>query len=82
MKLFEESKGKSWSVKLEKGNENHLIAVDDITGQRIAYLITFKRNGVLLAQECAIKAFIAGGYDPYEHGNTFDEQGRIIVDYK
>lgn len=84
MKIFEgnEAVKKSWSIKLindEDFDEPFLVAVDSVTGKVIAYLINFSDNGEIVTVIDAHQDLYDNGYNPFEHGNKFDDSGRIRV---
>lgn len=82
MKIFEEGKKlKSWVLKMsEDSDEVELFAVDATTGSHIAYLVSFYREGRVKRVCGAFDQIQQEGYDPHEHGNTWDEDGRIIIE--
>lgn len=85
MKLFEKNQtAKSWSLEL-KSNEVckdklNLVAVDSNTGNHIAYVMDFYPNGRVHICDNFAKALIRAGYDPFEHNNSYDAFGKIIID--
>lgn len=81
MRMFSGKVGsKSWSVNVcSKCDEAIIIeAVDTYTGERVAELIRLG-DGKVIAYRCAKNALEARGYDPYEHGNSYDESGGIVL---
>ncbi len=72
---------KSWAITLNE-KTNHLEAVDSRKGTFIAQLIHFDKTGSIKISRNAASALITMGYDPEEHGNTFDNEGRIIIHLK
>ena len=89
MKIYREEKmqvKKSWCLKLcEKSLRNgirgvFLNAVDSETGQSISQLIDFQSDGKIETLRRSFDILGKMGYDPYEHNNSFDEDGRIVID--
>ena len=71
---------KNWSLRLsEYGEHVRLLAVDSKTGERLATLISFGTDGLAETFVHARRALLEQGYDPYEHGNNYDEYGRLII---
>ncbi len=82
MKIYNKKKenNKSWSVILQENNGNIILsAVDSESGEWIAYLITFRADGTVVMEVGAHENFYDHEYDPFEHGNSFDEDGRIEI---
>ena len=67
---------KSWAIELT--DDGRINAVDAVTGKVIACLIVFEQ-GVVRAIMRVNGAIEYDGYDPFEHGNKFDEEGRIVI---
>jgi len=83
MKIWESKKltAKSWVIRLEQsGNESILVAIDAISGRIIANFIRWDSNGDIERMSCAENILITNGYDPYEHNNKYDDEGRWIID--
>ena len=85
MKIYREEKEvkKSWCLKLrESDREVYIDAVDSETGEGIVRLITFLSNGRIKSM-CRSCDLLRGlGYDPYEHNNSFDHNGSIVIDHE
>ena len=85
MKIYREEKKvkKSWCLKLRESDlEVYIDAVDSETGEGIAGLITFLSDGRIKSM-CRSYDLLRGlDYDPSEHNNVFDEDGRIIIDHE
>lgn len=81
MKLYgEENPSKSWALSFKREcSDVILVACDASTGRIICNIIFFKKNGKITIATSAKKAIENNGYDPYEHGNKFDKEGRIII---
>lgn len=83
MKMYRKSeRNKSWAIAMIADNPETVTveAVDSVTGIWLATLIVFHSNGVV-ERDTSVYACLDGeGYDPFEHGNRFDDDGRIIVD--
>lgn len=81
MKIYEEKEEKkSWSIKLEEENDEVSIdAVDSETGKSICSLIFFSLNGKITLIEGVKTILKEDGYDPYEHKNVFDQNGKIHI---
>lgn len=83
MKFFEkETEAKHWVLgRRSYRNGNAIVrAVDGVSGYTITGLILFKSNGRVIRCSRAKKALEEHGYDPYEHNNKWDNDGRIIVE--
>ncbi len=79
MKFFKDSVNeKSWAINLYE-KEPCLEAVDARTGESIAVLLGFGEDGRIVQCKCAQFLLERRGYNPYEHGNTFDEDGCIEI---
>ncbi len=77
MKFFNEKPTKkSWAINLDP-KERCLEAVDSETGRHIADLLVFLEKGLIRHCSYAKSCIKNEEYDPYEHGNTFDDDGRI-----
>ena len=85
MKIFKGTKKieKHWVIRLvddySTGISVNLDAVDSVTGKTIACLIAFDDNGDVLVFEGARTAIHSEGYDASEHGNRWDNRGRLII---
>lgn len=82
MTVFDSPKDKDrkhWSLRLfQEGSDAELFAVDSITGEKIAYLLSFTKDGGVYAVGAAKESLEKLGYDPYEHGNKFNRFGCIV----
>jgi hypothetical protein len=82
MKIFKEAKPqKSWSIELrniEGVKEVNITIVDSNTGEWIGELLRFLPKGILLCKPCN-DILREKGYDPNEHGDIWDVEGKIIV---
>jgi len=81
MKIYkEEEREKSWALELiNEENDIVLAAVDSDTGEYIGSIIRFFADGDITPSVNLYKAFIDKGYDPYEHGNKFNDEGSISI---
>lgn len=83
MKMFsrEHQENKHWCIMLEKSitASVNLCAVNESTGEHITVLIVFDSRGEIGSCRHAEQDLKAGGYDPYEHYNQFDDEGRIVI---
>lgn len=82
MKIFNPGgqEKKSWALAFDQGNAALFAsAVDSVTGDKIAKLIGFYDDGTVGAVEDAKDTLSKAGYDPHEHGNVFDNKGRLLV---
>ena len=83
MKIYEqESKEKSWSIQLKTSTEkvSNLFAVDSKTGEHIAVLLRFQNNGAIESLGNAESLIKEKGYNPDEHSNQWDKEGRLEID--
>jgi hypothetical protein len=82
MEIFKGKKElkKSWVIELDDSNGCCLLAVDSQTGERIATVIYFHRDGKNRIVRSAHAALRKAGYDPHEHDNKFDSTGRMIFE--
>ncbi len=71
---------KHWSIDLQESASGavNLVTVDATTGELIGFLMTFK-NGQAVRFEDADIALESEDYDPKEHGNKFDDEGRLVI---
>jgi hypothetical protein len=77
-----ERKKQSWGIRFsEKVNTAnvYILAVDMETDEHICLIQTWSTNGEIFCDKGAKECLIEKGYDPFEHGNSFDEKGAIIV---
>ena len=82
MKVFKENQEvkKSWALKLiEDSGTVSLIAVDSIIGHELACFTVFHNNGDVIHAEDIQHALSSQGYDPFEHGNEFNDDGSLIT---
>lgn len=85
MKMYDAKGTKVWGIALETDQMGYVIptvsvaAVDGSTGDTICYLMTFEPTGEVVTDSGAFDVLKDEGYDPYQHNNKFDEEGRIIV---
>ncbi len=82
MKIYNETQ-KSWAIKL-RGNladerTCFLCAVDSQTGESLCPLIVFHKDGMIERLKNVEGILRNKGYDPQEHGNSFDVKGRIFI---
>lgn len=83
MKVYKDNsdKIKHWVMRLEEEGDNcvNVSAVDRNTGAHIAVLISFFQKGTVEVCMDAKRELEVQGYDPREHGNEFDEEGRLCI---
>lgn len=82
MKIYSEKEKvkKSWSLQFEQmENDVYVNAVDSITGEIIAHLMSFYEGGKISFTRSAKGNLERHGYDPHEHGNNFDGDGRLVI---
>lgn len=82
MKVFKgKETQKSWALKLFPSyfGDASLDAVDSETGMVIVNLIRFERDGRVTRLQGVKAALKCDGYDPYEHGNSFNESDQIKI---
>lgn len=81
MKVFNEKSTKSWVIGIEGDDHGYasVAALDGNTGEVIGYLITFQPDGGVETDSGAFDVLKAEGYDPFQYGNDFDGEGRLIV---
>jgi hypothetical protein len=83
MKIYQKKKSpkKSWALKLEEKYDGDvwLNAVDADTGEYIRPIIIFFPNGSIHPQHSIDYLLEKAGYDPYEHKNSFGEDGEIKI---
>jgi len=84
MKIYNQKEalnGKSWAIKLNNDSFGgvQLVAIDSLTGFTECVLIEMFENGKIRTADCAERALESGGYDPFEHNNSFDECGAIVI---
>jgi len=78
MKLFKQKDtDKSWGLKLQ---DQDLIAVDMESEIFIAALLYFRKNGDIDRALNAFGKLKDAGYDPHEHDNDFDYEGRWVIE--
>jgi hypothetical protein len=88
MKIYKEEtkQKKSWAIKLEESSVRsvgaELNAVDINSGKHLTTLIVFYNDGSIVTPDHAKGYLVKGGYDPYEHNNTFSDNGAIVVNFK
>jgi hypothetical protein len=84
MKLFKckkETISKSWSMDFEDDlGEVKIKAVDSITGIHLVYILIFSSSGKIYRSVNTLRRLKELGYNPYEHANSFDNEGRIIIE--
>jgi len=82
MKLFTKVKpDKSWGLKLQDYcGDKSLIAVDMETEIFIATLVYFREEGDIDRALNAFGKLEDAGYDPHEHDNDFDDEGRWVIE--
>ena len=84
MRLYKEKQQdvtKDWALRITKDDDGVRIdAVDEKTGNNVAFLISFYNDGVVSRHTSAKGAIEAEGYDPCQHNNTWDDEGRIVID--
>ena len=81
MKIHNSKNKKSWSIRLCEDTyfNAEVIACDSGTGKHICYLIGFVNDGSVILYKQTKSHLFENGYNPYEHGNKFDKEGRIII---
>ena len=82
MKVYnnKKEKRKSWALTLKQYGEDIVLeAVDSNTGERVASLLSFTIDGGINRDINVKDAMKKDNYDPYEHGNSFDKDGAIVV---
>ena len=81
MKFYgEENLPKSWALSFKRDySKVALIACDASTGSFICNMIFFHDGGKITIATSAKATIAFYGYDPFEHGNSYDEQGRLII---
>lgn len=80
MEIYKEKHKKSWAIKLiSHDGEPSVCAVNSITGKEICKLIRFNNSGRIVSIITSRDIFVKEGYDPNEHGNTFKDNGQIIM---
>jgi len=80
MKMYTEKQnaGKSWAITLrDDDGDIDVCAVDAYTGRTISHIIGFLPAGEVVIYEDVTEELREEGYDPHEHGNMFDDRGRI-----
>lgn len=82
MKFFKKAPPeKSWGLILQSYlEEKRLVAVDMSSGSFIGALLFFRETGEIERAVNAFETLEKYGYDPHEHDNKFDEEGRWIID--
>lgn len=83
MKIFnkKQKNKKSWCIDLiVENNDAHIIAVDSVTGEEVAALISFYENGEVNILFDVKNILEDNYYDAYEHNNKFDKHGSIIIE--
>ena len=72
---------KSWALELRSdGDHVFLCAVDAYTGEAVSRLVSFYASGRVLTYDGAEDEIKSNGYDPYEHSNTFNQYGSLLVE--
>lgn len=82
MKTYNEEYKKSWRMALRDIVEGccSVAAVDSQTGYFIAQLLLFTLDGTVFYMTSNAKQVLAScGYDPGEHGNTWTDDGRLVI---
>jgi hypothetical protein len=82
MRVFKKKPiSKSWELVLRQSLPNVAVlgAVDSHTALRVCDLIVFEEDGKVLTSTNAKQKLEMEGYDPFEHGNQFDDQGRLLI---
>lgn len=85
MIVFKEGETKkSWSLELEEGNYStgtysRIVAVDSITGKRIAPMFYFSPEGSINTSKNFYNSLVEKGYEPREHGNGFLADGSVRI---
>jgi hypothetical protein len=83
MKVYKNNKknNKSWSLKLVESPDNctYLEAVNSETGQTAATLLVFHAEGKVKKVKNAYESLLEEEFDPFEHKNTFDENGALVI---
>ena len=85
MKIYSDEKmqvKKSWCLKLCESSDRdiYICAVDSETGKGITNLISFLSDGRIVRDFQSFDILGEMGYDPYEHNNSFDHNGSIVID--
>ena len=84
MKIYEEKQEekKSWSIRLGANlvDAPVLFAVDSNTGEEIAGLFVFWKDGGVVKPMGVFETLKSSGYDPYEHNNRFNDDGSLEID--
>lgn len=76
----ETKENKSWSTIIDEDADDLILtAVDSYTGKRIADLIRFESCGRVYRCKSAKSALISDHYDPDQHLNHWDKEGRLII---
>ncbi len=85
MKIFRPlNNEKSWSIKLiDWSNPDQsrfrLLAVDSTTGKQIAVILQTQEGKCIMC--CKVREMLKNhDYDPNEHGNKWDTEGRLITE--
>lgn len=83
MKIYkeEQEEKKSWSLRLCRDDDGnvYLNAVDSKNGSLAAHILYFADNGGVINCDAARETISENGYNPREHGNIWDEEGRIVI---
>ena len=81
MKMYTEKEpSKSWALRMQQVEKFVCLqAVDATTGEILADILSFKANGTVHRYPDVSTALQNWGYDPYEHGNSFDENGYLTM---
>lgn len=85
MKMYraENTEHRSWALKLNQDNYSvSLEAVDTNTGSPAATMLVFKNNGEIIPIKNVFHFLKKKSYNPYEHGNKWNEDGSIVIEYK
>lgn len=81
MKTYNEEYRKSWSIELQDFVDGFctVAAVDSQTGYFIVELIRFAPDGTVYTPSKSEQILASCGYDPGEHGNTWTDDGRLVI---
>lgn len=84
MKMFIEPKEqpkRSWSIVLNRAGDTEvtLDAVDSTSREYIGTVIKFSNNGEVYIFEGLYDRLLSNRYDPFEHKNTFDDDGVMVI---
>lgn len=82
MKIYnpkQEPKKKSWAIELEKCESEtslYIYIVDAEDGTFLKTMLAFYSDGAVFRPE---NAKPEPPYNPHEHGNKWDDEGRIVI---